>query len=291
MKRSFTIMKVAAIIGCILLVSSMMGCNQVNSAPMSIEDNFTNPRVAALVRAAVNGNISEVKNYIAEGVSVNSPGSHGVTPLMFVLMSRNKQGARALLELGADPNQPFDDGYTAVWFWSGADDPEILELLLTHGGNPNVWAEDKNALMFAVRQSRWENFDLLLKHGADINGASYVHSTAAIYAAHMDAFDKVVMMLERGYNYRLIDLARSLSLTPVAPDTENYRWREKALRMLEARGVPFPLPPPAAIIPEPMDPKFRAELEALEKSGSLQPGSRGQKLLDQERERDKQQGR
>ena len=270
-----------------LFLFQLLGCKGVIIEGKTVKESFSDPREVELVEAAMRGDGATLEKLAAAGVNVNASGLHGTTPLIWTALSHNKKGIKKLLQLGANPNQHFEKGYTIVWFAAGGDDPELLEILLRHGGDPNVWVGSNNALMQAVEQRQWENFDLLIKYKANLNSADEVRSTVATYAAALNYFDKVAMMLDLGYTYDLPYLARLVEVSQVDEQSDQYKWRKKVLKMLESRGVKFPLAPPKPVIPLPMNPNTIEKLEKLEKEGKLAAGTKGREMLDQEREWDK----
>src|SRR5713226_8310253 len=135
---------------------------------------FPDEKVGALVEAATRGDLKQVDALLQGGANVNAAGAQGVSPLIWVLAARNKKGAEHLLKAGADPNQKtMEKNESAMSLAAGGNDPQILEMLLKHGGNPNLRGPNDDPLLhIAILGQRWENMRLLLKHGADINGYS-----------------------------------------------------------------------------------------------------------------------
>lgn len=93
----------------------------------------------------------------------------------------------------------------------------------------------------------------LIEHGANVNEHDSGGNTAATYAAELDKFDAVEMLLKRGYDYdlqRLADLVR-LKLPPNDPRAAS---RSKVLEMLAAKGYrPTPRPKGFVVLPFPPD--------------------------------------
>ncbi|KAF7532046.1 hypothetical protein G7054_g8312 [Neopestalotiopsis clavispora] len=121
---------------------------------------------------------------LADAVSdINSGGGHYGTPLEAASRYCSSSILRMLLEKGADPN--FQGGFYGSCLAAALrrtlsrfeDDILCLELLLSHGADPNKrTSDDKQALHIAAnRYYQPEIFEILLKHSADVNGI--YHST------------------------------------------------------------------------------------------------------------------
>jgi uncharacterized protein len=50
--------------------------------------------------------------------------------------------ARVLLDHGADPNRPGEDGFTALHAAAQSGDEELARLLLEHGADPSMTTAD-----------------------------------------------------------------------------------------------------------------------------------------------------
>lgn len=217
----------------------------------------------ALAIASCAGQAEEAALIIRQGADPNGEGLDGVTPLIWAQSCDSLSGMEALLQGGADPNKHFYDA-NAVWLAADSYRVEQLELLLRFGGDPNFTADNgRTVLMAALSRGHygegWENFELLLRSGASINELTTRgwdtdargqriawQVTVAEDAASMTEFDRVVQLLDLGYNLRLRRLARMIEVqirdeAPLRP--EQVRWRERAREMLIERGVQFPVGP------------------------------------------------
>jgi uncharacterized protein len=232
----------------LLLMTIFLDGYQITSANnIKASQYFANPKVAALAEAANQGKIDGIRRSIKEGVNVNTVGKDGVTPLLFVLSnSHNKDGMKALLNAGADPNYMAPNGGCAVILAAGAEDIEILQIMLDGGGNPNLRNKDGEPSTFtAIRQHRWNNLMLLLDRGADINAANSTGDTALHQLADLGFWEQVGKLIERGANYNATTsiggtVAWRLYRTHYAPGAPEYNWAQKVKNMLVARGVHFP---------------------------------------------------
>ena len=212
---------------------------------MTVKEAFPDERVARLVDTASHGDLQEVDAQIRAGADVNAVGRDGITPLLWVMGTRNFKGMEHLLKAGANPN--YEDakrGISAMYLAAGGDRPDFLELILKYGGDPNLRGgeHDEPMLHIAVSQLREKNIEILLKRGADINGhTGMMKHTAADNALTFGRFDLVVYFLDRGLTYNLRGLAKGVEITQVPKESKQQRTKEKVIEMLRARGVKFPV--------------------------------------------------
>lgn len=213
------------------------------------QEIFPDPQVAALAQAAGCGDTAELERLVKSGANLNGRGHQGATPLIWALFLRNKPGLQKLLQLGANPNLKLDGSDDSVLTLAArGDDPELVEILLKGGADPNIRDSVDSPLQHAVAhlerdlELRKQLVELLLKYGADINQADVVNETAATTACALGEFNLVIFLLEKGYKHDLIDLARCTEIRVVPDDSEAYQWKLRVLDMLKERGVQFPLP-------------------------------------------------
>lgn len=208
----------------------------------TIDTAFSDPQVVKLVQAGCRGDIDTMDRLIAQGANVNASGKKQLSPLAWLLVCRNVPAVERALKAGADPNHWVNDDYPLIWVEAGGDNPATLKLLLKYGGDPNLWAKAQNELMIAIEQSRWENLDILLSHGADINNHDRVGQSAATEATAIAQFDVVELLVNKGYNYDLAGLARLVQNRQVPANSEFERSKKRVLELLSQKGVPIPPP-------------------------------------------------
>ena len=218
----------------------------------TVREVFPDGKVAALTRAACEGDLAGVSQAMHAGAQPNARGFEGTTPLIWVLTCENLPGLEALLAAGADANQDFGEGRTAVLIAAGYRDTSILKLLLRYKGDPNARDKRNTALMTAYDMGRhgagWGAWDVLLAAGADINQVvgedpENFPRTVALYAAERNDFVKVLELLDRGYSQELAELGRQVEISgklSIFPEAEAAR--KKVQSVLVARGVTFPVP-------------------------------------------------
>jgi ankyrin repeat protein len=217
---------------------------------MSLDVMFPNASVRALAKAAGDGDVKKVEQLVNGGVSVNSRGAQGATPLFWAM--HNLDGFKKLLELGADPNVVYADGNSVMKAAVVMKDRGILKAALEHGGNPNLVSSDSFGYtpIFDAMSAGLDVVDMLLSAGADINAKGKFGATPVLVAAGRGDYEMVYRLLERGADYRLkdargVDLAAAVSknVGRLRSGTKWAKWQEKVIEWLQAKGVEIPASP------------------------------------------------
>ena len=122
-----------------------------------------------LMYAAWTDSADMVKVLVQQGASVEAGDEDGLTALGVAAQNGKGHAATALVEAGADVNRPVGKGaYTPLMLAVASGQDEIAEMLITHGADVN----GKNAggitpLMVAAAGDAAHIGELLLKSGAD----------------------------------------------------------------------------------------------------------------------------
>jgi|SRR5579872_1573758 len=125
-----------------------------------------NPNLPSLMRAALLGDVSEIKKSLQNGADINSADHDGNTAL--------------------------------VWAAIGGDSL-ALDYLLGHGANIDANPKGKgNALVVAVRVGQDVSTAVLLRHGADPNSTDALGNTALSIAASQHRGDLVALLKKAG---------------------------------------------------------------------------------------------
>jgi len=229
-------------------------------------DLFADPKVAALARAACDGDAGRVAALVKEGVDPNAIGKEGVgpggvrevvTPLLWALDCQSLPGMEALLDAGADPNQVEEWRETPVTVAAATDDPAFLRLLLRRGGDPNARNDQESALAIAVQTANglewghdvpaaqaWANWDALLAAGADPLRELPEGQPLMTALAFTGRWDKVEWLMDRGWAGDPVVLARSIEVDEEMERTFQPEAAAAFLRVkarLIAKGVKFPV--------------------------------------------------
>jgi len=175
-------------------------------------------------RAASEGNIEAVKEYLADGADVNAKDEDGWTVLDNALGSKNEElinfvkanggksnadktisiasgigdleAVKQHLATGADVNVKDADGSTPLHYAVSVGEKEVSELLIAHGADVNAKDEDENTpLVWAVRGGEKEVTELLIANGADVNAKGGVNVWTPLHDAASFGYKEVVKLL------------------------------------------------------------------------------------------------
>ena len=133
-----------------------------------------NPKDAKnlMYSAVKNGYLELVEELLKHSTDVNilfnAACRNGYKPLHVAIRYRQKEVAELLLSYGADVNAPDETGRTAIFYATEKADLEMTELLLTNKANVK---DNPELLNDAVRDGHREIVEVLLQHGADVNGS------------------------------------------------------------------------------------------------------------------------
>jgi ankyrin repeat protein len=152
------------------------------SGKASVDAKESNYGQTAMMAAVTQGHTAVVEELLRNGADANLGTKSGFTPLMYAAQQGSAPITRILLAAGAKPSfeQP-QFGVTALLVASAMVRPEIVDLLLDAGANPNAANfRGYNPLLWVVRDSDY-GIDLkskddivkivksLLAHGANPN--------------------------------------------------------------------------------------------------------------------------
>ena len=202
---------------------------------------------AELATAAAAGHVEVVRRLASQSVNVNAVGKQNMTPLVWALTARNASGMRALLDVGADPNQSVgpEQQFHPVWLAAGQENPNQLAVLLAFKGDPNAPHKGTDYVPLMRAKTKLANVRLLVEAGANINVTDSIGNPFVLDAASLAQYDIVMYVLEQGFNQNLPLLAWEINdrrpggPAPLPPELEPKRIR--VMEMLRRLGV---TPPP-----------------------------------------------
>ena len=204
----------------LLLPLLLAGCLEKTPDSQSrfqVSRYFADEGAQWLAVAAEKGDAREVRRLMREeGVN---PDLHfdieGSPLLVWPIFTKSPEGLKAMLENGADPNaatlHPAQDderfkgrnrNNAMVWaVWQS--DPVYLQLLLDHGGDPDTRNSNGETLFFQAHVSgdQWQNIQLLVERGADINALTFTYPIAWNYSSG-GGFGRVYWLLQHGADPR-----------------------------------------------------------------------------------------
>ena len=255
-----------------------------------------------LAKAVEDQNVTEIKRQV---LSLKVPVDYkeekfGETLLMIAVWTNKLRSVKALLQLGANPNEPNDTllnfGRNAVLFASESKipSPEILQLLLDYGGNPNSiecgkqkdnlgnWIPARDFALNAAVFTGFEKVKILVEAGADVNLQTEFTVPGAMHAAIIyGRMDVLLYLLEHGADYRrkferidwgnpehrsfYVDILYELRFCIYPLDSKEHKDKLKVIDFLRKRGLNYwksPLPDNAiAVIKRDIRPKDEQELK------------------------------
>ena len=220
----------------------VLGCKQELIGDMKLKEAFA-PEVVEFVDAVLKDDFQKADEILQGNVNINAIGKDGITPLLWLLAEEHAKDLEAvefMLKQGADPNYIDPNRQvSAMYFASGGNKPEFLELLIKYGGDVNQIAkDDKSMLMVASSQGRIENINMLVNHGADMSWKNRFDESAASICLIQGRFDLTVFFLEKGFNGDLDALASYVE--GIVANDEMQTYKEKAIDMLRDKKVKFP---------------------------------------------------
>jgi ankyrin repeat protein len=204
------------------------------------------PSTLKLAKAAGRGDVAEITRLISDGAKVNTFGENEITPLWWAAWARNFDGFNALLEKGGDPNAQRSAGLPLMHLVAQIPDVRFLAAALKHGGNPNTVDQMSGVtpLYNTVTFHLEEHTTLLLASGANINVQLPLSGWTLLMQAigSNGDYKLVYQLLQKGADYTLKTkegktLADVVRTRAIAPNSDQYIWREKVLEYLRSKGV------------------------------------------------------
>jgi ankyrin repeat protein len=153
------------------------------------------------------------------------------------IQTNNIDAVKALLEKGADVNEPAYTTKTPLHYASHSRNKEILKLMMTEGADLEAKTEQGfTPLSYAVGLNHPDNCRILLEAGADVDGIDNWKRTGLNVAASQGLTDVTVILMEFDANVNTLDVW-NWSALDVAEEYENFDIAEL---IIEAGGVNGP---------------------------------------------------
>ena len=167
---------------------------------------------ATLHDAARDGDNATLARLLSAGADANAEADGGWTPLMLATMGGNVDGARALLDAGADPNLGEADqgpplcAAAMTPLAPVGDETAILRLLVERGARVDILnGAGMTPLMYAAREGNLARATFLIRKGADVNHRDARQWTPLRFAASSGNADVVRLLVAHGSDPNVLD--------------------------------------------------------------------------------------
>jgi ankyrin repeat protein len=132
--------------------------------------------------AAARGEVADIEKRIAAAEDKEAVDARRRTPLHVAVYQKQRDAARALLRLGADPNRLEVDRYDIITIAAVANDVPMLKIALEGGGNPKAVTSiyDGTALIAAAHLGHADVVRTLIAAGAPLDHVNNLKWTALI---------------------------------------------------------------------------------------------------------------
>jgi uncharacterized protein len=223
-------------------------CKENSNGSVTVTNRFFTEKEDLLAAAIDADDRDAVRKAIEGGINVNVRGRQNVTPLMVAVDSLKQQAISELLALGADPNLKADDGSSAVSLAveNYRHAPEILDMLIGSGGDPNIRRPDNDpVVMRFINDRNCEYISKMKEFGADLDIRNRTKDPIITVAAVGQDWDTVWCLIELGAKYDYEQTSRrpvseSLAGTFPAPDSPIYPYKVKVWEFLKSHGIAVP---------------------------------------------------
>ena len=162
-----------------------------------------------LMSSIVYDNFDGAKALLELGANVNLIDLMGRSPLIIAIDHDNLRIAKLLLEAGANPNIVDRDNRTALTcalqsFTPLSNELALVRLLLSSGASPNVIDQHgRTPLLRACLRGNELLVEMLIENGADINKCNDIGETPLIVACMNNDIKTVSLLLAKGAKYDL----------------------------------------------------------------------------------------
>ncbi|HBA86855.1 MAG TPA: hypothetical protein DCZ75_02380 [Geobacter sp.] len=213
-----------------------------------------------LVTAAMTGNMSMAQQLVNEGANPNDEGPpeskyNRLRPLHYAIAANNRQAARILMAVGADPEMKTEGPGRPLMFAMRLDNMEMLSFLLDLKPIDSLAPDVLKSLVFgAVDIPRPRCLKLLLERGAPIDLEDGARSTILMAAMDAQDYDLAEWLLLKGAS---VNTEAGGEVTPAyavefylkkfKPGSPTHNKVLHLKEMMKERGAVFPALSPAEI--------------------------------------------
>lgn len=149
-----------------------------------------------LWQAAYNGDVAVATKLLQKGTDIETRDTSGWTPLFIAVQKHRTAMVKLLLENGAEPDVKCNLGLrTPLHQAAEAGHEDLVELLLTHKANPNLYNDLKRRpLVFAAAEGHLAVVKMLLDNGAWPQTKE--DPQTPLYWAKRHEYEDIVQLLE-----------------------------------------------------------------------------------------------
>lgn len=138
-----------------------------------------------------------------------------LTGFIQATIENDTEHIKKLFENGLKPDDTIG-GIPHMFYAIYLDKPQVLELILSYGGNPNKTCFKESPLHFSIYLKKKKCLDILLKYGADVNKKCLGRS-ALDFAMNKKEYKTALYLLKCGalpsrYTYRKAKRADNIEL-------------------------------------------------------------------------------
>ncbi|XP_078505726.1 ankyrin repeat and SOCS box protein 3 isoform X3 [Lissotriton helveticus] len=160
-------------------------------------------RCSSVGHATRSGNVKCLQRLIKRGSSVDISDNRGWMPIHEAAFHNSSKCLRLLLQAAASKSyikSKTFEGETALHLSARQGSVECTKILLQAGADPNEFTnEETTPLFIAVENKHADIVQLLLKHGANINGSHSCSGWNALHQASYEASTEIMkLLLEQG---------------------------------------------------------------------------------------------
>lgn len=195
---------------------------------------------------------------LARGVDLNEPGRKGMTLLWFAIQEKNFDAIRALVELGARPDEQIVQGIgSAVDYAMYSEDLRFLTAMLDGGLPVDLRRNQSKTLLHRAAGAEGATLahsQLLVERGADVNARTKIHRTPLMEAITTNQPDRAVFLVEQGADVNAfmtngvsVMWALQSAIETQQPRSQLRREFERLRELMIEKGAKYPPDPPAKV--------------------------------------------
>lgn len=163
-------MSVRIFIFAFLLLCGASGASLLVSDVVAYHSAETESKLTGLLKAAAEGNMSHVQQYVERDIRPDKRGKNGDTALMWAAYKGHTSVVQYLLEVGADVNAEDSENWTPLHNAASGGHAEIIKILIANGADTDAEDDyDRTPLHWAAKGGHTNAVAALVAKDADVN--------------------------------------------------------------------------------------------------------------------------